>query len=441
MTGFQSLGEVIAAAKRRFWVIVLIALAGCVLSVWIALSRPHAYEASAAVQIRGPVVSERSSDGEAGPSHVARELQLIKRRLMARDNMVRLVETFDLFSGDSDVGMLQRVGLMREAITLREMDNGAPDWSPLSQEPSGLIISVRLGDPEKAAEVANDLLGTVLAQSREGIELRTQATLDFFLDEEERLSREIVAQEERIAEFKRTHADALPETLPSLRSQMSDLREAELELERQLIGLEANGARQRQEVLDRQVTRLVDQRTLVAQRIAELEQALDEAPQVERDLSALDRQMTQLQEQFTVVTRRRAEAEMGATLEERQKSQRFEVLETALPSEYPVTSSRKKLALAGGVVSVFVALLAAYLLEAMNPAIRTAAQLERQLDIRPVVSIPTVRTRGARLRRALANLGGAVATVLGVPLLVKLGATVIPSLRPMAERLPDLPRP
>jgi hypothetical protein len=83
----------------------------------------------------------------------------------------------------------------------------------------------------------------------------------------------------------------------------------------------------------------------------------------------------------------------------------------------------------------------AYLLEALNPAIRTAAQLERQLDIRPVVSIPVVRTRGDMFRRVLANLGGGGATVLGVPLLIKLGATVIPSLRPVAERLPDLPKP
>jgi len=132
---------------------------------------------------------------------------------------------------------------------------------------------------------------------------------------------------------------------------------------------------------------------------------------------------------------------MGAILEERQKAQRFEVLETALPPEFPVSSSRRKLAMAGGVVSVVVAVLLAYLVEALNPAIRTAAQLERQLGMRPVVSIPMVSTRRDRLRRVMANLGSVVATVLCVPLLVKLAATVIPSLRPVAERLPDLPRP
>jgi len=297
MTGFQSLGEVLAAFRRRFWLIVLITVAGCVASVWFALNRPHAYEATAAVQIRGPVVSETTGGGGAsGPSYVARELQLIERRLMARDNMVQLVESHALFADQPDVGMLQRVGLMRDAIILREMDNGAPDWSPQAQEPSGLIITVRLGDPEKAAAVANDLLGTVLAQSREGIEQRTQATLEFFLDEEARLGREIVAQEERIAAFKRANADALPEILPTLRGQLSGLREAELELERQMIALQTNGTRQRREVLDRQMNRLGEQRNLVVQRIADLEQALSESPQVERELSALEREMTQLQE-------------------------------------------------------------------------------------------------------------------------------------------------
>ncbi len=77
-------------------------------------------------------------------------------------------------------------------------------------------------------------------------------------------------------------------------------------------------------------------------------------PEVEHQLSTLERELTRLRDQYSVITRRQTEAEMGQLLEDRQQSDRFERLETALVPEDPVSRSRKKIALMGAVASVLV---------------------------------------------------------------------------------------
>lgn len=437
MTGLAPVDQVLSIVRRRFWLMAAIVVAGCAASVWYALNQPRAYQAVATMQIRGPVVEEA---GRASRMTVADQLDLIERRVMARDNLADLVETYDLFSDLPNLTTLEKVRLMREAVELQEMANDAPPYTPEGRIPAGMIITVRLGDPELAAVVANDLLGTVVAASRRGLIEQARTAETFFVEEEARVSAEIEALEAEIADFKQEHAEGLPENLTSLRTQLSGLREAELEVERQILALDTTGERQRLEVLQRQRAMLENQRGLLRDRIEEIEATLARAPRIEQEYRALTRELAQLQEQFEMVTRRRAEAEMTRILEDRQNAEIFEVLETALPPEYPVSRSRRAIATAGGVASLAAAAIVAALLEFLNPAIRTAAQLEKALQIRPVVTIPTVRTRWEVRRRWIFGTAGLVLIAVGLPVLLRLASSHVPALRPLAERLPALPQ-
>ena len=82
----------------------------------------------------------------------------------------------------------------------------------------------------------------------------------------------------------------------------------------------------------------------------------------------------------------------------------------------------------------------AAILEFLNPAIRTAAQLETALRIRPVVTIPTVRTRWEVRRRWIVGTAGLALIAVGVPALLRVVASHVPALRPLAERLPGVPQ-
>ena len=223
--------------------------------------------------------------------------------------------------------------------------------------------------------------------------------------------------EAKIATFKRDNAEALPSGTGALRTQLTTLEDNQLTLARDIVELEGNSSRQCEEVVSRQLGLMREQQRLIEQRISDINETLLQAPEVERELSALERDLDRLKDQYSVITRRKADAEMGQMLEDRQQTDRFEVLETALVPEVSASSGRKKIAIAGAVASMLAGVVIAFVAELLNPAIRSAAQMERALGLQPVVSIPVVsarRDRRGRQLRTVTAVGLLVALMLGV---------------------------
>ncbi|SMX32915.1 GumC family protein [Maliponia aquimaris] len=412
MNQFQSFGEVLSALRRRLVLILTVTFLGCLLSLNYALGQTRIYEATAVVQIEDAQVPDQMAGALAANTDAARRLRLIEQRLMARDNLLRVMDRYALFTADPSMTQGERIGRMRDAVRITPLINAAQQFAPGGNVPSGLLISVQLDDPQKAADVANWLMTSVIDQSRDRNASRARDTFAFFAAEEARVRAEIEALEGRIAEFKRANADQLPSGLADLRSQLSSLRDTDLDLDQQLLALETATDRTRDEVRQRQAAALTEQKALIATRIGQIETLISGAPEVERALNGLEREMSKLQEQYEVITRRQAEAELGQMLEDRQATDRFEVLETALPPEYAISRSRKKLALMGAVVSLVAGLGLAFAVEVMNPVIRSAAQMERVLGLQPVVAIPVIRTPRDRWTRGLklaAKLTGVLA--------------------------------
>lgn len=393
---------------RRLPIIVLVAAIGCVLSVWFALQQPKLYEAIAVVQIEDAKIV----DTRTGRTDAAQRLQLMEQRMMARDNVIEIIEDYNLFAQNPE-SMGVKVSLFRQAARITQISSAAEPWMP-NNNPTGLTITVALNDAQQAADVANEILARIVDAGRSRQVEQNQQALAFFAGEEARLNREIEQREAELAEFKRINADSLPTSVSSQRSRLVSLRQTELDIERDLVELQTNSRRQREGVVEAQVTQLQEQQRLVQQRIIEVESTIRAAPEVEQQLSALERELNQFQDQMTVVTTRKVEAETERTLQQQQQTERFEVLETALAPEYPVSRSRKKIAAMGVVASIAAAAGLAFVLEMINPAIRNSAQLERSLGVQTIISVPTVTTHRERRLRRLFLIGAVVSLVAGL---------------------------
>ncbi|MGB7318939.1 MAG: chain-length determining protein [Planktotalea sp.] len=418
MDQIRTVGEFFGVIKRRFFLMALIVCLGTLAAIYYALNQPSLYETHAALQIESASVANQTSGATSLSNGAAHRLTLIEQRLMARDSLVRVIEKLELFSDGFGMPLNEKVDALRSSVQIAQNKDGAQSWQP-NITPSGLLISVRFGDPELAARIANEFLGSVLEENRKRKEERSKGALAFFTSEEERIGADILVIEEEIAAFKSANSDALPSGILSQRDQLGTLRETELEIEREIIAASSNTNRQRQSVVDLQVTRLEEQKALIQQRINRIDAVIAAAPEIERELGALSRRLRQLQDQYSVITTGRAEAEMGQLLETADQSERFVVLETALVPEYAVSPSRKKIAMLGFIGSGFLACLAALALEMMNPAIRTSAQLERQLGLQPVVSIPYVSSTWEQRRRKLTWIAGFVALILSLPFILR----------------------
>lgn len=417
MNQFQSIGEVLSALKRRALLIFLVTVLGSAASVWLALNQTKVFEATAVVQIEEGQVPDSLAGASAQNQDSSREVRLIEQRLMSRDNLVALMQEHDLFTADPAMGVGQRLFQMRQAVQIEEIRANTASFAAQQEMPSGLRIRVALPDAQAAADIANQMMYQVIDQSRDRSLNSARETLAFFTGEAERVETEIEAMEAEIADFKRDNAEALPSGIGALRAQLTTLEDSQLSLEREIVELEGNSTRQREEVLARQLGLMREQRALIAERIAEIDATLLRAPGVERELSALERDLDRLKDQYSVITRRKADAEMGQMLEDRQQMDRFEVLETALVPEVSASSGRKKIVLAGTMAGFLAGLGLAFIIELMNPAIRSAAQMERVLGLQPVVAIPVVearRDRQARRLRSITALGLLAALALGL---------------------------
>ena len=367
------------------------------------------YEAIAVAQIEDATII----DSRTGRTDAAHRLTLIEQRMMARDNVIEIIEDFGLYPDEED-SIGYKVALFREATSIIPVMDSTQPWLT-NGSPTGLTIRVAMSDPEQAADVANELLARVVDQGRSQQETQTEQALVFFSGEEQRLTAEIIALEERLARFKQENADSLPSVVTGQRSRLDTLRQTELDIERDIIQLQTSARRSREGVLEAQIAQLAEQRRLVQERIAVVEAALSNSPQVEQELNALDRELTQLRDQLSQITASKVKAETDRTLQQQKQTERFEVLETALVPEYPVSRSRKKTAFMGGVASIVFGVGLALILEIMNPAIRNATQLERALGIQTVVSIPVVQTQREQRMRNVMILGWLLGMLALVP--------------------------
>jgi uncharacterized protein involved in exopolysaccharide biosynthesis len=428
MGPIQTLPEIRSWLIRRGPLIALVAFVVGMAGILWALNQDRIYRASAVIQVLNPVIDPRDANAT---NTIIRRVQAIEQRIMARDNLLELGERHGIFDG-TDLSATDRLNIMRLSIQIEAVAAAQAGFSR-DGSLSALIVSASAPTPEGAAALANDLAEDVVRENAEQRRDRAQSALRFFTAEEARIEGLIIELEAEIAAFQAANEDFMPGALSLRRDELGRLSESRIEGQREiaqyraeLATLDADAGRV---VTQRRITQLND---LIRQKMQELDALtgrMDEirfhfqrGTEVDRELSSLNRRMTQLQGQLTNAAERRREAEIGARLEGDDQSDRFILLEAALPPDYPISRSRKVLVAAAVMAGLFLGAALAYAAEWLNPVLRNAAMFERELQLRPVVSLPfQMPVRERRRRRAIWAGGLGVLTAMALALAFALG--------------------
>lgn len=411
----QVFDEWISILRRRFSLFAITASVGMSIAFIYALSLPRLFETTAVIQIEVPPVTD-SLVPTRDVSRAMQQLQRAEQKLMARDHLAEIIADLNLFADLPSASMSDKIYLLRMATTIQQVTPAATQWRT-DIAPTALTISVRIGDPDQAAQIANRFVASVLDSNRQQRENRVRETLSFFESEETRIGGEIARLDAELAAYKKSNAEALPEAADSIRLKLTALEQSDLVIEQQLIELRS-GAGENRPVVANKIAQLEEQRGAITERRRALESSLTSGPRVEKTLNTLARRLSLLEEQYSVITRHRAEAEMGQMMEFSQQSENFEVLEMAQVPEQPIAPSRKKVFVLGAGASLFVAGLLVFLLESWKPVIRTASQLERLTGIRPVVSVPNVATRVDLTKRVFSRAILIAVVAVALPIVV-----------------------
>ncbi len=152
------------------FLVALTLILPCAAALTYLQSRGPAFEAQAVVQLR----------------HGDEAMALVEARLTAREALLATGARHGL-TGETAATML------RQAIGLHPLTTRAGATLGLAPEVTGLVISVRLPEPEVAARVANDLALQVLDLGQSGQLDQNRDLLAFYRSEEERLWQEVAA--------------------------------------------------------------------------------------------------------------------------------------------------------------------------------------------------------------------------------------------------------
>lgn len=385
------------------------------------------------VDLSAFVITVRSGSPQTA-ALVANEFVTMVLEQNIRSRSERASETHDFFRRE-----VERLSVELSALEVRISDFKRANTIALPDS-----LNHRLGELVTLQENQFDLERKIvtLGEEKRGIEAVLESGIDVatgpVLTPAER---ELQALRSTLAQRRAIYAD----THPQVRSLIAQIGALEATVDGQVatdaqdtatpVDRRTGELRRQVDLIDSQLKILEAQRESALRRQAELQQSIELTPRVEMELNSLTRNYDQLQQEFQIAVRKQSEAATGERLEVNRQAERFEVIEQAQVPERPVAPRRNMIAAGGVGGSVLLAIGLVVLLELVNQSIRSPADLERRLNLRPIVAVPYIETRHEMSRRRWILRSLALAALIIVPLALYLVDTHYMPLPVVFEKL------
>lgn len=425
MGPIQSIADLIDLVRRRAVLILAVSVLGTLAALYVALQQKHAYLSYEVIQVQSPKVA-----GSLTPTTVvgssARRLQLIEQQLMARDALLLMIDELGLYRDAPAMRPSDKVAALRRAVRINGVAAAREGYSD-DGSVATLTITAEMPTPEMAQRVAHEFGRRTIELSTNSRLEQVRDTLEFFRLQERALSLEVQKLEAEITAFRVENDVSLSDGLSFTRREIASINDDILTIDRQILVLREEvsnlSAASRQSRVERrnredtlkELNSLENQRYLLRERVRNLSEDIQTSPEVESQLATYDRRLDLLRSQLDEAAAKSNDAEIAYRLETQSQAERLTVLEEAALPDYPITKSRRSIALAGMMASVGGGFALAFLADLMWPVVRSAEQMQREVGLKPIVSIPRApktpppaeRSMRRRLRRRRRRKGTA----------------------------------
>lgn len=225
----------LAIRRVLIWVVpaaVLFALGSA-----YVMTLPREYFSEAIILVR----SQQMPTSLVESTVAAERLQFIEQRVLGRDNLLKIVDKFDLFTElKSRLSRTELAQLAREQITINMRASESSDPSRSSSSIFG--IGVTAEEPQLSADMASEIVAMFIEENSRARMSRATETTEFLDREVRALSDRLIEHDARLAEFVSVNENALPSRLPL---HLGDIRE----YQNQLAELERTIAENRTNIL------------------------------------------------------------------------------------------------------------------------------------------------------------------------------------------------
>ncbi|WP_223512793.1 GumC family protein [Pseudomonas sp. GL-B-19] len=220
----MSVNDYIAIIKHRAVLVVVSIAAILAVSVLVAISIPPVYESSSTILVESQQISP---DLVAANNNTFADerIEVIRQRVMTREHLQEIIDKYNLFSSQSQQSSVtEKIDEMRNAIAVSLVSAAVKGRGEVT---IAFRVSFEHRQPEIANKVANELATLFLDENIRQRTERASETTEFLTQEADKLRVELETLENRLADFKQAHSNALPEH-QKLRMDMLSRAETEL---------------------------------------------------------------------------------------------------------------------------------------------------------------------------------------------------------------------
>jgi polysaccharide biosynthesis transport protein len=204
---------ILGIVRRRFYLFFIPFVLAAIVGTIIVMSLPAIYTADAKILVESQQIPDELVKSTV-TALASERLQVIQQRVLTRDNLLSLVDKFELFKTRKDLSKSDIVDLMRERITFVPIDVDVSNRKRRNDQVAlAFSIEFNYERADTVVRVVNDLVTFILDEDARTRTSRASDTTKFLQRETQRLASELALVETEISEFKLKNTDTLPEKL------------------------------------------------------------------------------------------------------------------------------------------------------------------------------------------------------------------------------------
>ncbi len=227
----------IGILKRRYLPFLAVFTVISAIATAIVLALPPLFRSEATILVESQQIPDNMVQSTVVGTADQR-IQITRQKVSAREELIRIAEKFDLFSGKRQtMSATTLVDEMRSRIIIEPAELKGARQIGSNSNNIAFGVGFDYERPEVAAKVANELLDMVLGEDISQQTSTARETVNFLTSESNRLAKELSGLEENITKFKLENQEALPERVSFLQSSLERARDNKKEIDREIDAL------------------------------------------------------------------------------------------------------------------------------------------------------------------------------------------------------------
>jgi uncharacterized protein involved in exopolysaccharide biosynthesis len=378
--------------KRRIFYLVIPVVLIASIGAGVALILPPTYLSEGKILVQSQLIPTELVRPTV-TSAAQERIQVIEQRLLTRDNLMAIIDKFQLFPERRNLmSVTQLVEMMKKKTSIAAL-NDSMTFARRSENPT-IVFTVGFEDtdPAVAAKVANELVTRILNEDIRDRTSRASDTTKFLSREVQRLQAENAVIEAKIAQAKEA------QLAPSSSNGNDPLAQLKADY------LQKSAVYSDKHPVMKALKRQIDA----------ADKAAGPAASGGVGLDALQSQQEAMQKNLEVATSKYAAAQLGEALEKNQQSEKLEVLEQPAVPQEPIKPNRPKILGLSVLLGFGAGAGLTFLLEMLDTTIRRTTDIHGIVDSQLVVSVPYIITKREQLRSKRRSMLLVVAAILAL---------------------------